>query len=193
MFEKAVTPRIRDTHLTDAAMFQSTHTGSNAHSNGKKLSQALLSAFRLLKAEQQTDIEIPETVFYRRYITHGGIRYSTRTVHQGNSSIFIPSTNFDHGIPAHIEHILETRDGHYFLAVSLHRPLAAWAVQEDPFRKYAVLGLEMWSSDIDLTQLHIIHPSVLEDSPHFANWNMPWMMGGEQLDVSVIMPLPRVS
>ena len=193
MFDSVVQPVIRDTHLTDAIMLPQPQPSQIRKSNGGKLSQPLLDAFRRLKATQRSDIEIPQVVFHRRYLTVAGIRYATRTLHRGNSSILLPSSvDANHKIPAHIEYILETPDGRQFLAVSLHRPLDAWAVQHDPFRKYTALGIQMWSSHIDLKELYIVNPSVLEDSTHFASWDMPWTINRQQLDVSVLMPLSRV-
>jgi hypothetical protein len=189
MFEKAVAPRLRDTHLVDAIMYSPSNT--YARSKQQKLPLPLSEAFERFRQERP-HVPIPTSAVFRSHITVKGIRYSTRQQHRGNSAVLLPKAeNASEKIPVHIEHILETKDG-LFVAVSLYQSLV---IPNNPFSRYPVFGAEMWywlpDDPKESRMLYIVDASLLET--HFASWEIPWKVDEVTYRLSVIVPLRRVS
>lgn len=100
-------------------------------------------------------------------ITHQGIFYTARRIHEGNSGIFLK----DSFVPACIEGFIETSSPtkcNIWVVVRRHRLLK---VEIDPYLNYPLLKARLWAPDLELK--YEIFP-VSHIDTHFAKCAVSW-------------------
>ena len=143
------------------------------------LSEATFRALRLRFPNAIPTIR--QTVTFH---TYEGRTYTTRSRHEGNSSVLVRSSVDGSLKPAQIQEILEISSKEILYVVRHHRRVAGDT--PDPFTKYPFLHISLWS--LTLGNCAIIRPE--EVASHFAS--IPFSLNDED-DSLAVVSLYRVS
>ena len=183
-FTKFLSPDIRNGTLIDITSFLADPENDPPATESNVVKKITLSeaTFRALRLRFPNAIPtIRQTVTFH---TYEGRTYTTRSRHEGNSSVLVRSSVDGSLKPAQIQEILEISSKEILYVIRHHRRVEG--LISDPFAKYPFLHISLWS--ITLGNYIIIRPE--EVASHFAS--IPCSMNGEN-DSLAVVSLYRVS
>lgn len=183
MFDKLVNPQVRNTLVTDILALSS----DDAASKGRTLGKLHRPPAEIIAPLEKEKVHLPKQVYLPSRLTVGGITYTTRSVHEGNSNIIVDDVE-DNPQPLSIEHFVtipKTAKSAEATWVIVRR-LSAAQVKVDPYGSFRYLRAMLRDSTRLSSKREVLRPNDLQT--HFAKCIIPW----EKTEVAVVISLSRV-
>lgn len=189
MFDRLVTPQVRNTLVTDMlSLGEDKSKAGVVRPTGFGPMRRIPDDIR--EALEAQNVEVPANAYFPSRVTIKGITYAIRSIHEGNSNIIIDSITKT-PVPFSIVNFVtypggdvegKTMGPTYAI---LRRYLPA-RVDYDPYKEFPHLRAAIWSKSLSET-LEAVEYDMLET--HFAKCVIPW----EGREVAVVISLSKVT
>ncbi len=184
IFTKFLSPDIRNGTLIDIRSFLSDPENDPPAAESHTLTKITLSETTFKALSLRFPGTLPKIRRIVTFHTFKGRTFTTRSRHEGNSSVLIKSSLDGSLKPAQIQEILEVSSKEILYVIRHHRKPEGGVC--DPFAKYPFLHISTWS--LTLGNCSIIRPE--EVASHFASIPCP---PNCKNNVLTIVSLHRVS